>query len=96
MSVKAICTIAVFMHSAVTPLALMIVVVSQDFMEMEYHVKILMSAKVICTTAVFMQTAITLSVLTIVLVFKDSMEMGCRVRMLMSAKIGRASCRERV
>ena len=84
MSAKAICTIAVFMHSAVTPLALTIVIVSQDFMEMAYHVKILMNAKVICIIAVFMQTAIILSVLMIVLVFKDSLEMASRVRILMS------------
>jgi len=87
MSAKTICTIVVFMHSAITPLALMNVSVSQDFMEMAYHVKISMSAKAIYTIAVFMHTAVTPLVLMIVIVWKDSMEMASHVRMLMSVRI---------
>ena len=87
MSAKAICTIAVFMHAAITPLAPIFVLVLVDSMEMACLVEMLMSAKVICTIAVFMHTAITPWVLMIVLVLKDSMGMACPVRMLMSAKV---------
>ena len=87
MSAKAICTIAVFMHTAITPLAPIFVLVLMDSMEMACLVEMLMSAKVICTIAVFMHTALTPWVLMIVLVLMDSMEMACPVRMLMSAKV---------
>ena len=60
MSAKAICTIAVFMHTAITLLVLMAAVVSQDSMEMACHVQISMSARLIWTIAVFMHTAIIL------------------------------------
>ena len=79
-------TTAVLLHTALTPLALIIALVMKDFMEMACYVRILMSAKSICTTAVFKHSAITLLALLIALVLKDFLEMVAHVRILMSAK----------
>ena len=87
MSAETMCTIAVFMHAAITLLVPMIVLASKDSMEMASHVRILMSAKTISTIAVFMHSAITLLVPMNVLASKDSMEMESHVRMLMNAKV---------
>ena len=86
MNANAICTTAVLMHTVITPLALMIVFVLMDSMEMACPVRMLMSAKVICTVAVFMHSAKTPLVRMVVLVSKDFMGMACPVRMSMSAK----------
>ena len=76
MSARLIFIIAVFMHSAITLLARIIVVVLKDSMEMAYYVTIRMSAKAIYPIAIFMHTAITPLVLITALVLKGSMEMA--------------------
>ena len=86
MNAKAICTIVVFMHTVLTPLALMIVLVLMDSMEMACLVRMLMNARLICKIAVLMHFAIIPLAPITVLASQDSKEMDCHAMTSMSVK----------
>ena len=80
------------MHTALTPLVLMIVLVFKDFMEMACPVRTQMNAKTTCTFAVFMHTAITVLALMTVLASQATQEMDVIVTVRTRRKVSLLSC----